>query len=494
MYIKITNQCQNVNRLKLEKLGFSTKRDDASTIGQFGSGIKFAPISALRKGIPFVFTGSDDKGPYILRYTVKDEDGIPSIYYEYENYEKPSSFTVEAGSLSWETEYQIYREVIANAIDESKLSNTDWTVCLVNDDQINSIPGEFSVFIGATLEMLEIHHNFDRYFSVNRTPIYEDYWQGHKIKLYEPLDDSIRVYCKGMLVYSSANTAAAWSGAPLQGIFDYELDNLKLNEERKVNSEYDMNVSIMRTLANLKDSEHIQRVLDLFVENPDDVETYYELVNIPNYVVVAGSAVWNGFNDSKSNIWNSCFESTHGKSVITSEELATINHCEFIRSKGYSPAVVYTESAYNFLEKTGIPTAKNLFDESFIYKWSKGFASYPQIAQAANILQEIYGEQFETILPSICTFVDEEQESMALGMTTCIQNDETGKKEKLIFLNTDVENSSIQEIIAVIVHEWDHFTSSIGDGNYEGRMFRNLADDRIGELIYRLWLSNKEGN
>jgi hypothetical protein len=38
-YIKVTNKTDEVNRLKLEKLGFSTKRDNDETIGQFGSGI-----------------------------------------------------------------------------------------------------------------------------------------------------------------------------------------------------------------------------------------------------------------------------------------------------------------------------------------------------------------------------------------------------------------------------------------------------------------------
>ena len=61
-YIKITNYAPCVNRLSLEKLGYSSKRNDPDTIGQFGSGIKYAPIAALRLGLDFVFTGTDDRG------------------------------------------------------------------------------------------------------------------------------------------------------------------------------------------------------------------------------------------------------------------------------------------------------------------------------------------------------------------------------------------------------------------------------------------------
>ena len=104
LYIKVTNKAQEVNRLKLEKLGFSTKRNDDSTIGQFGSGIKFAPISAIRRGIDFVFTGNDSRGSYVLKYVIKDEEGIPSVFYKYQDYEKASSFTADAGNISWEND------------------------------------------------------------------------------------------------------------------------------------------------------------------------------------------------------------------------------------------------------------------------------------------------------------------------------------------------------------------------------------------------------
>ena len=68
-YIKITNHLGpdgKVSRLALEKLGLSTKRNDSETIGQFGSGIKFAPIAALRNGWEWWFTGRDDRGEYFL--------------------------------------------------------------------------------------------------------------------------------------------------------------------------------------------------------------------------------------------------------------------------------------------------------------------------------------------------------------------------------------------------------------------------------------------
>ena len=93
-YIKIANKSGNVSRIALEKLGLSTKRNDPDTIGQFGSGIKYAPIAALRMGLEWIFTGTDDKGSYVLKYKVEKEDGIDCIVYDYGDYQKSSSFTI----------------------------------------------------------------------------------------------------------------------------------------------------------------------------------------------------------------------------------------------------------------------------------------------------------------------------------------------------------------------------------------------------------------
>ena len=82
-YIRISNEAGNVNRLFLEKLGLSTKRDDENSIGQFGSGSKFAPIAALRNGWEWINVGTDEVGPYHMEYVSEEEGGINSIYYNW---------------------------------------------------------------------------------------------------------------------------------------------------------------------------------------------------------------------------------------------------------------------------------------------------------------------------------------------------------------------------------------------------------------------------
>ena len=185
-YIKISNYAPCVSRLSLEKLGYSSKRDDPDSIGQFGSGIKYAPISALRLGLEFVFAGHDNNGPYMLRYKSEVKDGINCIVYDYGDYTENSSFTLEAGIMSWDNEFQIYREAIANAMDEAYTSDGDWYRSIVEEKDVVYNKGEFAVYITASPLMMGIYNDHDKYFLENRESVYEKKSSYASVKFYKP--------------------------------------------------------------------------------------------------------------------------------------------------------------------------------------------------------------------------------------------------------------------------------------------------------------------
>ena len=249
-YIKISNQSENVSRIALEKLGLSTKRNDPDTIGQFGSGIKYAPIAALRMGLDWIFTGQDDKGQYILKYKVEKEDGVDCIVYDYGDYKKSSSFTVDAGVLSWEDEFQVYREAIANAMDEAKTSGTTWSREIVDAKDVKSNLNEFSVYITASPNMMEIYNDHDKYFLENRTPLFENKSGHHKVAFYKPINRNVHVYHKQVMVYENEDYTS---------MFDYEIQNLKLNEMRTVADEWSMNYRIAQAVCECNDISIIKQ-------------------------------------------------------------------------------------------------------------------------------------------------------------------------------------------------------------------------------------------
>lgn len=471
-YIKITNTSDNVNRLKLEKLGFSTKREDESTIGQFGSGIKFAPIAAIRRGMEFVFKGNDSTGSYILEYIVKDEDDIQSIYYKYEDYEKPSSFTVDAGVLSWENDFQIYREVVANAIDETKLNGGSWSIDIVDTIDKEPVDNEFSVYMTATESMLSINENFDKFFSVNREKLYEsmDYFCKDS-SLYKRIDDQFRVYSKGVLVYSSDNVIES-CGDECIGLFDYQFDDIKLNEERTISSQYELNRKITSTLALIDNPTIVEAVIDTML----DLETsnFYELTNIPSYMFCVSRS---------SSTWVEVMDKKYPNTVLLRDIEASINVKATIKSRGYNFIEIDHDCIWNFLTSVGIKQAIDVFGENFKYDYTMGFEDYPKLAKSIDVLVDIFPEMLR-IKNVIGTFEGDEE---SIGITLH-KNPDDSITDKIILIDRyHAKESSMSEIISTVVHEWDHYSTSVSDGNMEGRMFRELADTRIGNLVCSLW-------
>jgi hypothetical protein len=476
-YIKVTNKADEVSRLKLEKLGFSTKRDDNQTIGQFGSGIKFAPISAIRKGIDFIFAGKDVKGDYVLEYVIKDDEGIPCVFYKYQDYDKPSSFTSDAGTLSWESEFQIYREVVANAMDEAKLSGTEWDISIVHTDEIIPVDGEFSVYLGATDEMMKIHENFDKYFSVNREPIFES----NTGKLYKSIDGSLRVFCKGVLVYSSETRVIRNGGKELKSLFDYEFNsNLTLNEERTVSSEWDMNRLIITMLAELDDKSLIDDLLHFAFSEEDSFDEYYETTSIPNYLFTPMGRV--------SDKWKECFDRNYPKNILINAKQSSFNALETIRSRGFQPLIITHEGFETFFGAAQLPKMVDVLGNDFKYNYSFDIVKYRKLVKAINIIQDVHPE-FIGMRQDIGVFYasDDGEESMAIGLNLAIKISEDEERKVILLEKNHCCDSSIESIVATLIHEWDHFRTGVSDGDSVGRMFRSLADERIGELICRLW-------
>lgn len=478
-YIKVTNKVGNVNRLGLEKLGLSTKRENSETIGQFGSGIKFAPIAAIRKGMEWYFTGNDNKGKYVLEYIIQEDDGIPSIFYKYDDYVKPSSFTADAGIFSWNDDFQIYREVVANAMDESKISGNDWSIELVDCEKIESVEGEFSVYFTATDSMMDVYKNHNVYFCDKRIPVFSM----HNCKLYEPIDDSFRVYCKGVLVYSHAKSVEDSEMPVLSGIFDYEFDDIELNEERTVKSFWDLGYQIVLSWVKLDDEELIKKILELILDKYS-ASDLYEIDSISSHVF--------SLHLGSNHHWIDTFEKIYKNHVILKSDQFSFNVRKTIESKGYSALPVYNEDAYTFLNARDLPSVEKILGESFKYDYTMDIHNFSKLVEAVRIVEDVIDNiNFDFILGVYKE--DNEDSNDTLGITVPMVDDE-GERYKLILINKNhALESSVQSLISTLVHEWDHFSSSIGDGNLEGRMFRSLADDRMSNLIYDLYMM-KKGN
>lgn len=456
MYIRVWNKSDGVNRLHLQYLGLSTKRDDDSTIGQFGSGIKYAPILALRKCIDFVIVAKDDDGQYQLRYDTVDIKGIEVIHYDYGTYKVPSSFTVDAGKLSWENEFQIYREVVSNAKDSVK-SPSDWGVELV--EEIKFYDGQFSVFISASPEMRDIVRKHDYYYCDKATVLFT---YGDDISILKNNYGNTAIYCKTVLVHESDDTS----------FFHYNVKSAKLNEERKLANYYSLQYDLGRAIVAMDNQEAIDDVLEYALgEDPAD-QSSLEFWSYP-------STIYEYLRANKS--WQERFVHRFGEKAVV------LNILEYsmpgierkVKELGYVPINCKSENLYLILKSAKVKTLSEIAGQELNYELYFDYENYPNLVQALKIVED-YIPQFSSMMKKVGLFSPNSSE--ILGLT--INTKKPITERQILVSKSHAKTSSVENLVATLIHEYDHYSTGVSDSNPE---FRNLADTRIGELVVKAY-------
>lgn len=463
-YIRIWNKADSVSRISLEKLGYSTKRNDPTTIGQFGSGIKFAPIAAIRNGMKWFFSGSDNNGDYILEYVVETEDGIDCIAYKYGDYIKSSSFTLDAGCLSWSDYFQIYREPVANAMDSSNGDKQSWGIEIVDEQDIKTYPGEFCVFITATPELMKVHNNFDKYFLVNRKLVCNN--TGNSVEMYEKIDDSFRVYSHGVLVHENSD---------IKSLYDYNIDAIQLNEERNIKSLWDLEYTMTTAIAGMKSSSIIKDLISAGMS--PDASAYFEFSKL-NSSTLSYSV--------NSDAWRSAFTGMFtDNAVIYDSNGLNANVDTHIRLIGHSPVYVGNDIMYSIFKNSGIKDYTSTLSERVNYDIDFDIKKYPKLTQAIDIASQ-FEDGIKTVYSRIGVW--QSDDITVYGKTI---NMEKSVDERIIIINKDhVDSSNLADLVATVIHEYDHLSTGIRDGNSDGRLFRDLADRRIGRMMVKFSTDN----
>jgi hypothetical protein len=209
-----------------------------------------------------------------------------------------------------------------------------------------------------------------------------------------------------------------------------------------------------------------------------DMDNYFEFDSISTHVFNYGIT---------GELWKETFDELYPNHVLIKTLESSVNAIKTIESKGYKPFQIDHEGIYTFLLNRGIRTAQSVFGEGFKYEYSMDINGFSKLNQAIKII--------ETVVPTInFDFIvgvyTEEDEDIACNGLTLELPDEVDPEHmnKTILINREfAENETIVKIMSTLVHEWDHYSTGIGDGNMEGRMFREVADSRMGELILQIF-------
>lgn len=211
-YYKFSNK----GLLEMEALfniGLSSKdANDSSTIGQFGSGLKYAIACFVREGIEVIIhTNYSNIVVDTVDKTFRDKE------YKLIRFNgKESAYGPNLGSKDWVVGMAI-REVLSNSLDEGTSRETNF----FEEVELGKPGNGTDIYIEVTDKTKGVADNQDLYFSLLRTDVIEE----HKyIKVYPSINGKGVVYKNGIACYSRD-----------KALFCYDLPDISLNESRLAN-------------------------------------------------------------------------------------------------------------------------------------------------------------------------------------------------------------------------------------------------------------------
>ena len=498
-YIKLTNEADLVPRIHLELLGVSTKRDNDDTIGQFGSGTKFAPIYALRQGWEWINVGWDRHGGYAMSYNIADNEGIDVVQFQYQDSAgrittKDSSYSMGAGELGWDHPFQIFREAFANALDAHYEFGASYDIDLV--DEIGPpVDGEFSVYLTATEELIEVVDNFDKFFSLDRKPIFEDS-KGNKI--YEKLKnkEGPRVYHKGVLVYGPE-----LDGSGTQSIFDYDLKRVELNEERRLK---DISTNEMYAIARIFNSNenHAPGKMLPVIESIVDRTAYNTLSCAHGYWEWQFAYAWSGgmyeeeygtdgfgveFHRYVKRYVLPTIKTDRNRVAFVAEDTLNFDELDLMFKEKQVHPIQVSAGMYNLLNSTGASEHMDsvVMGEEFDTPFTT--LSGDDLKFFTFAIGMVVNYDTDLLNYKIKVMKEQRNNHHIDGKALNINND---GKETIICVNQRlIDERKMERIVSTLVHELDHCITGARDGS---RQFRECGDKRIGKLLMNHYCDKTE--
>ncbi len=249
-YILIQNDGE-IETNSFELIGASTKRNDSTKIGFFGSGLKYSIAYMMRTGIKFrIFSGNTE----VLFTTTSDT-------LKGQNFDricingKSTSFTVTMGP-TWKEDWFVLREIYCNALDESGCQ------IIKETESVNPSEGKTRIYIEQTDKLKELCENWDAYFSDEREPLFEtekvytsslgsNDFEGHTDQVVRVFSKTKGVlFRKGIRVYDSKSLT-----------YDYGMDYVSINEDRTASHSYGLDYALCSLVAGMVNEEYVKTIL-----------------------------------------------------------------------------------------------------------------------------------------------------------------------------------------------------------------------------------------
>lgn len=221
-------------------IGASSKRDDSSKIGFFGSGLKYSIASMMRNNIDFKIF----KGEMEIKFSVADINFRNNSYQAICVNGKETSMTTTMGGSDWDLAFAPFREIYSNALDE------DSDVLLNTETNLIGKSGYTTFYIQLTKEMEDFYSNIENYFCDKNPNVLET---NEYATLY-PINANgfIRLFRKSILCYTDDS----------KSVFQYNSQKFDINESRVLSNLSGAKYSIAKALKLLKNKSLIKELLN----------------------------------------------------------------------------------------------------------------------------------------------------------------------------------------------------------------------------------------
>lgn len=468
LFLKIENKGV-VSRKYYELIGATNKRErwnDASVIGNKGSGAKLAVVPVLRLGLQVAVSSSDSLGDYILRYGTEEANlgdrTTQQIVFKYDGDGSfPSQLTLDAFQ-DWDKSigdddkkiFKALREYVCNAWDEDK----NFTLREVEEiHQAKS--GTTAIFLTITDEIQQVLANPTRYFKIlsGCKPLASKKYSGAIYPKSEP--GVTRLFSQGVLVDCKKDEFYST-------VFDYSLDDKYLLSEERIIKDFAAFVDgIGNLLSSVDDSEIVIELFQSAAKQQAKLEVWAleKIKNIPSQT----AKIW-------KNAWHLHFGP---KAVISGREKQVDQDAE---SRGFTVIRILPDGLERFLKRCGITCATDVVPMASKEKGEKpiceliGLDSEQQsrFNQAYSLFLRYYpqAKKFPVFFYRPTDWrMEDAGGHCGIG----------GKKYKEIWV-AEKSLESVQKILTVLVHEGRHCLKQAGDYDRE---FTQEADYQLVALI-----------
>lgn len=243
-YLEITNEGE-VELYGLTLLGASSKENDATKIGFFGSGNKYAISCLLRNNIPFkIYSGLEEVLIETKPVNFREETFEQIIINN-----QPTSFTTRMGP-KWEIWFAL-REFVCNALDEGEANPTKLVEAIVPEEQKTKIYVETT-----SHQVADFAKNLDQYILNGKTNIVEivpSSTFGSIQVLEKPILTPLKIYRKGIRVFEGSDTQIS--------CFDYNVEKISINESRMVERSYEVLDIVLKVICDTQEKKIPEKIL-----------------------------------------------------------------------------------------------------------------------------------------------------------------------------------------------------------------------------------------